>query len=140
MLFFITPLVALVLFCGAARVETVFSSRQYSRELWKLDSSDDLSLCPSLPEASLSADQLLAKLQDSLKQVDEQIKATLEEDKSPGGAVVTVVYGDGVIWSKGYGLKNMSGERDDWMVSLYLLQHCYLFQLMGLKVISYRNH
>lgn len=72
--------------------------------------SSGFTLCPSLPEASLSADQLLSKLQGDLGQADGQIEAALQEDKSPGGAVLSFVYGGEVLWSKGYGLKNMSGS------------------------------
>lgn len=107
--------------CHSALVQCLFSSPHYSRELWRNPNSaasNGLPLCPSLPVASLSADQLLAKLQESLKQVDQEIQAALQEDKSPGGAVVSVVYGDGVIWSKGYGLKNMSGEWEQGIMHL----------------------
>ena len=72
--------------------------------------AQQLQLCPSLPQASLSADQLTTKVQDSLKQLDQAVKTALLDDKSPGGAVLSLVYKDSVVWTGGYGLKNMSGE------------------------------
>ncbi len=66
-------------------------------------------LCYSLPEADLTADQLSSQLTDNLKQADEQIKQILQEDGTPGGAVLSLVYRDTLLWTGGYGLKNMHG-------------------------------
>ncbi len=66
-------------------------------------------LCPSLPSASESAYVLQTKMAPTLIEADRNIQAALKG--SPGGAVVTLVYSDqGILWTKGYGLKNMSGR------------------------------
>ena len=66
-------------------------------------------LCPNLPQADLPADQLTSKLADHLKQADEQIKTAMMAAGNPGGAVLSLVYKDTVLWTGGYGLKNMNG-------------------------------
>jgi len=66
--------------------------------------------CPTIPTATLDPVALLGQLNSSLSDLDKAVSAALEEDNSPGGAVLTVVYKDSVIWSKGYGVKNMSGN------------------------------
>lgn len=73
------------------------------------DSTDDK--CVVLFEAKLNPDELIneLKLADFLKKVDGSIKSLLEEDGSPGGAVLSLVYRDRIVWTGGYGLKNMSG-------------------------------
>ena len=67
-------------------------------------------LCTSLPLPSLDADTMTSKLQPYLAQVDQKIQDALKEDRSNGGAVLSVVYRNKTIWSKGYGLINMSGQ------------------------------
>ena len=67
-------------------------------------------LCTSLPLPSLDTDAMLSKLQPYLDQVDEKIQDALKEDNSSGGAVLSVVYRNKTIWTKGYGLINMSGQ------------------------------
>ena len=67
-------------------------------------------LCPSYPLPAASPTDLLAKLKPFLEEAAKNISAVLEEDKSPGGAVVNVVYNDTVIWTKGFGLINDSGS------------------------------
>ena len=66
-------------------------------------------LCTSLPLPSLDEDTMLSKLQPYLDQVDEKIQDALKENSS-GGAVLSVVYRNKTIWTKGYGLINMSGQ------------------------------
>ena len=70
----------------------------------------DATPCPSHPLPTASASVLLVKLEPFLEEVAENISAALEEDKSPGGAVVSIVYNDTVIWTKGFGLINDSGN------------------------------
>ena len=67
-------------------------------------------LCKSPPLPSLDTDALLSKLQPYLDQVDQNVQAALKEDKSTGGAVLSVVYKNTTIWTKGYGLVDMSSE------------------------------
>ena len=66
--------------------------------------------CPRLPDASLAPEHLLASLSQSWIDTDKQVRAVLEDDKSPGGAVLSVVYKGAVLWTAGYGFKNMSGS------------------------------
>ena len=67
-------------------------------------------LCTSLPLPSLDTDTMLSKLQPYLDQVDQKVQEALKEDNSIGGAVLSVVYRNKTIWTKGYGLINMSGQ------------------------------
>lgn len=67
-------------------------------------------LCNSLPLPTLETDALLSKLQPYLDQVDHKVQDALKEDGSKGGAVLSLVYRNETIWTKGYGLINMSGE------------------------------
>jgi len=67
-------------------------------------------LCPSLPQAYLPADQLASKMADYFKQADEQIKAALMAEGNPGGAVLSFVYKDSLLWTGGYGSKKMNGR------------------------------
>ena len=66
-------------------------------------------LCTSLPLPSLDPDTMLNKLQLHLDQVDQKVQNALKKDNSSGGAVLSVVYRNMTIWTKGYGLINMSG-------------------------------
>ena len=83
---------------------------------WKVSSrshfprSGAIPLCPSYPLPAASPSDLLAKLEPFLEEAAKNISAALEEHKSPGGAVVNVVYNDTVIWTKGFGLINDSGK------------------------------
>ena len=92
------------------------ASPHYSRKRWESQhsastgsSSSAFSLCPSLPEAAVSAEKLLSRVEDLLLEADAQIKAALNADKSPGGVALSLIYSDQVLWKGGYGLKNMSG-------------------------------
>lgn len=67
-------------------------------------------LCTSLPLPSLDTETMLSKLQPYLAQVDQKVQDALKEDNSSGGAVLSVVYRNKTIWTKGYGLINMSGQ------------------------------
>ena len=83
---------------------------RYRQRRGDSDPGDQISLCPSLPSATLSKDDLAIKLSSQISAADSDIKKALEGDKSPGGAVVSIVYKDNIIWTGGYGLKNMSGQ------------------------------
>ena len=67
-------------------------------------------LCTSLPLPSLDTDTMLSKLQPYLAQVDQKVQDALKEDNSIGGAVLSVVYRNKTLWTKGYGLINMSSQ------------------------------
>ena len=67
-------------------------------------------LCPGHPLPVVNASDILAKLQPLLDMAARNISAILREDKTPGGAVLGVVYRDSLIWSQGFGLINDSGE------------------------------
>ena len=67
-------------------------------------------LCKSLPLPSLETDALLSKLQAYLDLVDQKVQAAFKDDNSTGGAVLSVVYRNATIWTKGYGLIDMSSE------------------------------
>ena len=67
-------------------------------------------LCKSLPLPSLETDSLLSKLQPYLELVDQKVQAAFKDDNSTGGAVLSVVYRNATIWTKGYGLIDMSSE------------------------------
>lgn len=68
-------------------------------------------LCHSFPLPAATPSDLLAKLEPFLEEAAENISAALKEDNSPGGAVVSVVYNDTMIWTKGSGLINDSGKK-----------------------------
>ena len=67
-------------------------------------------LCKSLPLPSLEVDAFLSKLQPYLDQVDQKVQDALKDDNSTGGAVLSVVYKNATIWTKGYGLIDMASE------------------------------
>ena len=67
-------------------------------------------LCKSLPLPSLETDALLSKLQSYLDLVDQKVQAAFKDDNSTGGAVLSVVYRNATIWTKGYGLIDMSSK------------------------------
>lgn len=66
--------------------------------------------CPSHPLPVASSAALLSKLEPALQGAAANITAALQKDKSPGGVVVSFVYRDTVLWTKGFGLINMSGN------------------------------
>ena len=81
---------------------------------WRHDSTRERKLaasqilCPSYPYPAANASTMRTMLdpflQDFAKNASEALK------NSPGGAVVSIVYNDTVIWTQGFGLINMSGE------------------------------
>lgn len=75
-------------------------------------------LCQSYPLPAATPSDLLAKLEPFLEEAAKNISAALKEDNSPGGAVVSVVYNDTVIWTTGSGLINDSGKKIT--ISVYL--------------------
>ena len=46
------------------------------------------------------------------KQADEQIQSALMAQGNPGGAVLSFVYKDTLLWTGGYGSKNMNGRNN----------------------------
>ena len=53
---------------------------------------------------------MLVKLQPYLDQLDQEVQIILKLDNSTGGVVLSIVYRNENIWTKGYGLINMSGQ------------------------------
>ena len=70
-------------------------------------SQEGLTLCPGIPEPYARPEQLKEKLSIYLEQVSKEISELVEKDV--GGTVVNIVYRDAVIWSGGFGVRNMSG-------------------------------
>lgn len=68
--------------------------------------------CPSFPLPVASPSALLSKLEPALQEAAANITAALQRDKSPGGVVVSFVYRDAVLWTKGFGLINASGKQN----------------------------
>ena len=66
-------------------------------------------LCPSHPYPTANVSDVLQVLCPYLDEVGKNISSLLST--TPGGAVVSVVYRDTVIWTHGDGAINMSGER-----------------------------
>ena len=60
----------------------------------------------------LPPEDLKENINSVLEVLDEGIKEILGDDHTPGGAVVSFVYRDQVIWSAGYGLKDMKSMSD----------------------------
>ena len=100
---FVLCLVSLLVTCGSAGLLTS-TRHQYGKQ------TPGPVLCTSLPLPSLDPDSMLNKLQPYLVQVDQKVQEALKEDNSSGGAVLSVVYRNKTIWTKGYGLINMSGQ------------------------------
>ena len=96
-------LVSLLVTCASAGLLTS-TRHQYGKQ------TAGPVLCTSLPLPSLDPDTMLNKLQLYLAQVDQKVQDALKEDNSSGGAVLSVVYRNKTIWTKGYGLINMSGQ------------------------------
>ena len=69
---------------------------------------------------------MLNKLQLYLDQVDQKVQNALKKDNSIGGAVLSVVYKNMTIWTKGYGLINMSGQYNVKRLMLVLVVHAWL--------------
>lgn len=80
---------------------------------WRYSVRDEASgysqtLCPSYPYPVAEASTLLQALQPYLDEIGKNISSLLTT--TPGGAVVSVVYRDTVIWTHGGGAINMSGK------------------------------
>lgn len=65
-------------------------------------------LCPSYPYPQADPSTVLKALGPFLEEVGKNMSRVLSE--TPGGAVVSVVYRDTIIWTHGDGAINMSGE------------------------------
>ena len=66
------------------------------------------SLCPSYPYPTVDPSTLLKILGPFLEELGQNMSSLIKS--TPGGAVVSVVYRDTVIWTHADGLINMSGE------------------------------
>ncbi len=102
---------------GSLRIQVVLcfamlslaKSYHYHSSISPVMLSNNLEPCAPRVPATLAPATLLMKLNSSLSDLDKAIGSCLEKDNSPGGAVISVVYQDTILWSKGYGVKNMSG-------------------------------
>ena len=94
--------------------------------------SDIPIFCKSLPLPSLDTDTFTSKLQPYLEQVDEKVQEALKEDNSTGGAVLSVVYKNKTIWTKGYGLIDISSES----AGVYI-HKCIAIDFQYLSVVGY---
>lgn len=65
-------------------------------------------LCPSHPYPVMDPSTMQQILAPFLEEVGNNMSAQLKT--TPGGAVVSLVYRDKIIWSYGYGAINMSGK------------------------------
>ena len=65
-------------------------------------------LCPSYPYPVANASTVLHAMRSYLDDAGNNISTALRD--TPGGAVVSVVYRDTVIWTHEHGLIDMSGE------------------------------
>ena len=65
--------------------------------------------CPAHPLPVASPATLLAKMEPTLERAAANVTAALHKEMSPGGAVLSFVYRDTVLWTKGFGFINMSG-------------------------------
>ena len=65
-------------------------------------------LCPSYPYPQADPSTVQKALGPFLEEVGKNMSRVLSE--TPGGAVVSVVYRDTVIWTRGVGAINMSGK------------------------------
>lgn len=66
-------------------------------------------LCPSYPYPVVEPSAMQQILAPFLEDVGNKMSAELKT--TPGGAVVSLVYRDTVIWTYGYGAINMSGKQ-----------------------------
>ena len=106
--YYVALVTALVFVAGAE--SSLHPWRVSSRSQSHFPRGVAIPFCPSYPLPAASPSDLLAKLEPFLEEAAKNISAALEEHKSPGGAVVNVVYNDTVIWTKGFGLINDSGK------------------------------
>ena len=66
--------------------------------------------CSVPPLPSLDTNTMLVKLQPYLDQLDHEVQSILKIDNSTGGLVLSIVYRNETIWTRSYGLINMSGQ------------------------------
>ncbi len=90
-----------LLLCLALSLANAFFPSSYLRGAPSQD------LCPIPPYPYASPSQVKVKLMTELEQFAKDISELVKNDV--GATVVNVVYRDAVIWSKGFGVKNMSG-------------------------------
>ena len=66
--------------------------------------------CPSLPLPTMTTSDFLTKMTSFLDEAAGKIQGALDEDKSPGGVAMSVVYRNVTIWTKGFGMVDMAGR------------------------------
>ena len=72
------------------------------------ESPFDFCTAPFSP--SLSTEDMEKYLQSVMPDVDSAVKEALSSDSAPGGAVLSLVYADKLVWSNGHGLKDNKGN------------------------------
>ena len=94
-------------------------------------------ICSIPPLPSLDTNTMLSKLQPHLEQLDQKVEDALREDNSTGGLVLSIVYRNETIWTKGYGLINISGQLSSSLSSNYVelamqqsMTHYFLYDLL----------
>ena len=84
--------------------------KKRSRHHFKHASAPPLSMCPGYPLPEADPSDLQASLAPFFERLAANVSAILKADQySPGGVVVSVVYRDAVIWTRGFGVVNTSG-------------------------------
>ena len=125
-------LVSLLIFSGAA---AKIKWRPRGRDL-----ASSQTLCPSYPYPSVDPQTLLEHLALYLDVWGRNMSALV--NSTPGGAFVSLVYRDTVIWSLGAGVVNMSGKNYSKGTSiLRLIIYLYnintiLYYILGIIVVS----
>ncbi len=66
--------------------------------------------CQSHPKPTVKTDDVLQAMQGSFIEAEKDIEAALSKEKAPGGAAVSFVYKNAMIWNKGFGLIDMKSE------------------------------
>ena len=86
--------------------------------------------CSVPPLPSLDTNTMLVKLQPYLDQLDQKVQSILKWDNSTGGLVLSIVYRNETIWTKGYGLINMSGQLSISSYSKYRVDLIFFYIIM----------
>ena len=107
-----------------------------SLEVLAKSTSDNL--CTAPIEPSLSALEMKLFLGPVLGKLESTVKEALHNDSSPGGAVLSFVYRDKVIWTGVYGLKDMESKLASWQLGCSLaVPTFFTFGGRGLERVWY---
>ena len=72
--------------------------------------SDPDGECDTQPEPTITFEELKLLMVFLISKLDDGVKDILRNTSSPGGAVISIIYKDNVLWTGGYGLKDMKGK------------------------------